>query len=149
MIPVPFPMPMGTPDPARAELDEARLNLSLLRDKVAELQRRVEKQAVLLRALFELLGEGQGVTEAGLLARFRHVELEKATAEAKLCSQCGRAINQRHNRCLYCGEVCQVKTAFDLLELSVWPELSPKPTGIAAKPPADRSITKRPRGRNL
>ena len=114
MIPVPVPMPFGTPGEGR-KLDEARGEIATLRDAVAELQRRVEKQAVLLRALFALLSERQGLTEAELLDRFRQAETERASAPAKMCSHCGRAVNLKHHRCLYCGEACTVGSAFELL----------------------------------
>jgi hypothetical protein len=111
------------------ELHEARRNIAILQDAVAELQRRDEKQAVLLRTLFALLSERHGLTEADLLAHFRKVEAEKAGTPPRKCSRCGRPVNPRHHRCLYCGEACQVGSAFDLLEMGAWPNLPLPPTG--------------------
>jgi hypothetical protein len=145
MIPIPVPMPFGTPG-ERRKLDEARGEIATLRDVVAEMQRRVEKQAVLLRALFVVLSERQGYTEAELLDRFRQVEAERASAPAKKCAQCGRAVNQRTQRCLYCGAECQVETAFELLELGTWPHPALHPTGPALRSPEEHGITSRPGG---
>ena len=39
----------------------------------------------------------------------------KANAPAKSCAQCGRRVNLRDHRCLYCGEACLVQSAFELL----------------------------------
>jgi len=143
MIPVPVPMPFGTPGEGR-KLDEARGEIATLRDAVVELQRRAEKQALLLRALFALLSERQGPTEAELLDRFRQVEAEKAGAPAKLCSRCGRPVSLKHNRCLYCGEAYQVQSAFEFLEAGAWPDLPPQPTGPASPPSGKHGITTQP-----
>src|SRR6516165_137492 len=106
-MPVPYPVPFG--DPAdRGKLDDVQGEIRALREAVADLQRRVEKQAVLVRALFTLLSAKQGLTEAELLDRFRWVEVERANAPAKKCSQCGRVVNQRTHRCMYCGAACEV-----------------------------------------
>jgi ferredoxin len=114
MMPVPFPNPIGSPADNK-KLDEARREITALRDAAADLQRRVEKQALLLRAFFALLGERHGLTEEELLDRFRQAETEQANAPVKLCAHCGRPVNQRHHRCLYCGEACPVQSAFELL----------------------------------
>lgn len=114
MMPVPVPIPLGSPAGTK-KLDDAQREITALRDAVADLQRRAEKQALILRALFALLGERHGLTEGELLDRFRQAEAETANAPAKLCSHCGRAVSQRHQRCLYCGEACPVESAFELL----------------------------------
>jgi hypothetical protein len=142
---VPVPMPFGTPAD-RSKLDEAQGEVRALREAVADLQRRVEKQAVLVRAFFTLLSAKQGLTEAELLDRFRWVEVERANAPAKKCSQCGRAVNQRTNRCMYCGAACEVESAFELLELGAWPNQPPQPTGPALRPSEEHGITSRPGG---
>lgn len=99
-----------------ARLADARNEISNLRDTVAGLKRQGEKQAVLLRAMFALLSERIGLTEAELLARFQLLESAKgANPPAIVCTQCGRLINLRHNRCLHCGAVRQVESAFELL----------------------------------
>jgi hypothetical protein len=142
--PVPVPVPSGTPAD-RNKLDEAREDIRSLRETVADLRRRVEKQAVLLRALFALLSRKHGLTEAELLDRFRRVEAEKANAPSKKCSQCGRAVNQKTHRCIYCGEACEVESAFEFLELGSWPDLATRQAGPASRPP-DEGITSRPGG---
>jgi hypothetical protein len=124
-------------------LDEARADIRSLREAVADLQRRVEKQAVLLRALFALLGQKQDLTEAELLDLFRRVEADRASAPAKKCSQCGRAVNQKTLRCLYCGEACAVESAFEFLDLGAWPNLARRQTGPAS-PPSEERFTSRP-----
>ena len=143
MFPVPGPFPFGG-SADRDKLDEAHGEIRLLREAIADLQRRAEKQAVLLRALFELLSANQGPTEKDLLDRFRHVEAERAGAQAKKCWHCGRAVNQRTHRCLYCGAACEVESAFEFLELGAWPNPALQPTGPALRPSEEQGITSRP-----
>ena len=114
MMIVPYPIPVSSPADSN-KLDEARREITALRDAVVDLQRRVEKQAVLLRALCDVLGERHELTEAELLDRFRQAETTKANTPAKLCAHCRRPVNQRHHRCLYCGEAYAVQSAFELL----------------------------------
>jgi len=136
-------MPFSNPNEGR-KLDEARGEIADLRDAVAELQRRVEKQAVLMRALFALLSERQGPTKAELLDRFRQCEADRASAPPKMCSECGRAMNLRHHRCLYCGNACHVQSTFELLEIGAWPNVPRQPAGPALRPSEEHGITSRP-----
>jgi hypothetical protein len=117
-----------------------------LRETVADLQRCLEKQAMLVRAIFTLLSAKHDLTEAELVDRFRRVEKERAGAAAKKCAQCGRNVNQRTHRCLYCGAPCEVESAFEFLELGTWPNPSLQPTGPALRPPEQDGVTSRPGG---
>src|SRR5262249_51004012 len=91
MLPHPFPVPASSePSGDRAKLEEAKGDIRALRETVAELQRRLEKQALLVRALFVLLSEHQGLTEAELLDHFRQAEAARATAPPRKCPDCGR-----------------------------------------------------------
>ncbi len=122
MLPVPGPRQFVTPG-EHEELNDARRDVAALHEEVAALQRRVEKQAVLLRALFALLHERVGITEAELLARFSQVEAIKASSPPRRCRKCGRGVNVRHHRCLYCEEAYEVESAFEFLDLGPWPGL--------------------------
>lgn len=119
-------------------LNEARREIELLKESLAETMRRNEKQAVLLRAFYLLVRERLAITEADLLDRFRELELDKLSTPPKRCSACGRTINLQFNKCYYCGERYRAKSAFELLDVGVWPE----PTGAgdessAARPKRD------------
>ena len=146
MIPYPVPIPFGSPGEDN-RLDDARRDIVRLKEVIDDLAQRAEKQAVLLRAVFALLCERQGFTEAELLARFRQVEADRADAPPKRCSLCGRGINLRHNCCLYCDEACEVESAFEFLAMSAWPSLSSQATGRELQPPDKQGITSLPRGR--
>jgi hypothetical protein len=120
MDPLFIPIPAGdsgsTASPSTAQLDDARRDVSNVREAMATLKRQVDKQGSLLRALFAMLGERHGFTEAELLARFQTIEAAQREPHPVIaCSECGRPISLQHNRCLYCGTARQVESAFDLL----------------------------------
>ena len=125
----------------RNTLDEAKAEIRALREGMAELQRRLEKQAVLVRALFALLSTKHGLTEAELIARFREIEAARAGVQPRNCPECGRSVNQRTHRCIYCGVACEIESAFEFLELGAWPK--PRP---GLPPSEEHGITKRPGG---
>jgi ribosomal protein S27AE len=130
-------------------IDEARREIELLRETVAALQWRIDKQAVLMRAFFALVSETHGIAEADLLTRFRIVDLEKSATPVKRCDKCGRTVSLRHKKCYYCGEPYRVKSAFELLDSGVWPDVAQGlpaqgPTqehGFTSRPPRDSSVT--------
>jgi hypothetical protein len=125
-------------------IDDARREIDALKETVSELQWRIDKQAVLMRAFFALVSETHGITEADLLERFRILDLEKSATPATRCGKCGRTVNLRHNKCYYCGESYRVKSAFELLDSGAWPGVPQERRGehgITAKPSKDTGIT--------
>jgi hypothetical protein len=147
MFPNPFAVPVSSETPIdRNKLDDAKSDIRALRDDVADLQRRLEKQAVLVRALFALLSAKLGLTEAELIERLREVEAARTAALPRKCPDCGRGINQRTNRCIYCGAACEIESAFDFLELGAWLNPGPQPTGPELRVCEKHGITSRPGG---
>ena len=68
--PLPMPYPV-VPAEVVARLDEARAEIVRLREALDDFRRRADDQAALVRALFELLKETHGLTEAELLDHLR------------------------------------------------------------------------------
>jgi len=73
------------------------------------LQDAVERLVLLNRAMWEMLGERAGVTEAQLADKMREIDLRDGKADGKLrqeartCPACGRTLGKRREVCLYCG----------------------------------------------
>jgi len=123
-------------------LGHARADINGLQQKISDLQRRIDRQAVLLRALFLLLRDREGVSEQRLLERFQQCEAQRSKSDVARCWNCDRTVNLRHNRCLYCNEPCRVQSAFELIEAGVWSELAAqKNDGIVAGPPSQGGVT--------
>jgi hypothetical protein len=131
-------MPSDTPG------DRDKLDVRALRETITDLQRRVEKQAVLVRALFLLLSAKLGLTEAELLDHFRAVEKERASAGARMCAHCARAVHPRTHRCMYCDVPAEVETAFEFLELGTWTGTRTPSARPTPRPTDDHRITDRP-----
>ena len=130
-------------------MDDATREIILLNETVAQLRYRIDQQAVLLRAFFALVCEQGTISEAELLDRFRMIALAKSGAPAERCAKCGRTISLRYNRCYYCGEPQKVRSAFELLDSGVWPDVPLKPAShdpalsderIMPKPPPETGI---------
>src|SRR5437660_1131187 len=86
-----------------------------LRESLRQLERRLEKQSLVVRALFELLSEKCELTQEELLERVLEVKQQKTTSPPRTCGKCGQVMGPRETRCIYCGEKRQVESAFELL----------------------------------
>jgi len=74
----------------------------LLEDSIARL-------ALVNAALWSLLKDRTGLTDAALQNRVRQIDLRDGVEDGKItqtiqtCQKCGRTMAPRHKRCLYCG----------------------------------------------
>jgi hypothetical protein len=81
------------------------------REDLRELQYQVARLALLNQALWELLSERLGLTEEDLLRLALDIDLRDGIPDGKIthraisCPQCGRTVNSKHQRCLYCGQL--------------------------------------------
>ena len=79
--------------------------------KVKELEHQVERMALLNQALWELLRDKLGLSDADLERMAQEVDLRdgvadgKITAQAVKCPACQRVNNSRRGRCMYCGQL--------------------------------------------
>lgn len=80
------------------------------RHQVAHLEERVDRLALLCRAMFELLAERTGVTEDQLGAKILEIDLRDGQQDGRMspkptrCPKCDAMISPRFGRCLFCGE---------------------------------------------
>jgi len=79
---------------------------------VQELTWKVNKLTLVNHALFELLEEKFGLTEAELMAKMTEIDLRDdhmngraPVATSISCEACGKTYSKRHNHCLYCGHI--------------------------------------------
>ena len=96
-----------------AKLDAVRDGASrdvLARDANKRLEEKVESLALVTQALFELLQESTGVSEAKLRAKITEIDLRdgqadgRMTPRAKKCPKCDAMMSPKFGRCLFCGE---------------------------------------------
>ncbi len=86
---------------------------------IAELEDKLESLAITCQALWEIAREQSGLTDEQLLEKVSEIDLRDGRADGKMgsgtraCAQCGRTINQRHMRCLYCGQQVEKTHVFE------------------------------------
>lgn len=80
-------------------------------EDIRELRHQVERLTLLNQAMWELLRERAGLTDADLERMAREVDLRDGQEDGKMgggavtCPTCRRVSNSRHYKCLYCGEL--------------------------------------------
>lgn len=78
-------------------------------DRVADVEERLDKMALLNLALWTLLRDKLGVTDEELAKRVEELDLRDGQLNGRVqsapvdCPDCQRPLHQRHRRCLYCG----------------------------------------------
>jgi hypothetical protein len=75
---------------------------------VAELTRRVETLTLLCQAMWELVRENAGLTDAQIAARVKEIDLRDGVADGRIkqtsaCTHCGAVVSAKSFSCMYCG----------------------------------------------
>lgn len=82
---------------------------SAARDAVFRLEEKLDRLALINRAMFELLQESAAMSEERLSAKVLEIDLRdgqadgKAASTPKRCPKCEAMISPRFGRCLFCG----------------------------------------------
>lgn len=101
-------------DSDSSKLSELGWDVVKLRDQIKAMEKRMEKQAAVLRAVCELWQEKTGLPSVELLARIMKIESDRATVE-HVCPGCHRPLKPKSRKCLYCGAELPAESLFDLL----------------------------------
>jgi hypothetical protein len=81
----------------------------LARNEVVRLEEKLDKLALITRAMFELLGEATGNPEERLAAKVVEIDLRDGQADGRMspkpkrCPKCDAMMSPRFGRCLFCG----------------------------------------------
>lgn len=79
--------------------------------RVRELEHQVARLSLLNQALWELLRDRLGLSDAELERLARDVDLRDGIEDGKItvtpleCPNCGRISSSKHWKCLYCGQL--------------------------------------------
>ena len=76
--------------------------LTELKAAVRQLLARVDRHALVIQALKDMLLSRGEFSEDEFLERLEHAAAQKAAG--RTCRKCGKAMSAKHNRCMYCGE---------------------------------------------
>lgn len=94
---------------ANINASEAKVQAEQAVDRMRELEVAVSHMALACQAMWELLRERAGVTDAELLAKIKEVDLRDGVADGRMrpvvvnCPKCGKPSNTKHSQCMYCG----------------------------------------------
>ncbi len=78
-------------------------------DDIAGLQRHVERLSLACQAMWELLRDSSGLTEADIEAKILEIDARDGRVDGKIatqvldCPSCGKATNSRRSCCVICG----------------------------------------------
>jgi hypothetical protein len=92
-----------------ASAETAQTQDGVARDVAFRLEEKVDRLALICRAMFELVQETSGITEEQLRKRIVDVDLRDGQADgrmtppAKRCPKCDATMSPQFGRCLFCG----------------------------------------------
>ena len=75
--------------------------LTELKAALRQLQGRVDRHALVIQVLKDMLLSQSEPSEDAFLERLEHAATRKA--EEKNCRKCGKPMSTKHTRCMYCG----------------------------------------------
>lgn len=94
---------------AQSRANQAQNLANEARGNIKDLERQLERMALLNQALWELVREKLSLTDADLERVAQEVDLRdgvpdgRITARAVRCPTCSRINNTRHKKCIYCS----------------------------------------------
>lgn len=83
-----------------------------------EMDEKVNRLALICRAMFELLQQTSGLTEDQLKAKIQEIDLRdgqadgRMTPQGKRCLKCDAMMSPRFGRCLFCGHQDETASPF-------------------------------------
>src|SRR6516225_2939888 len=89
-------------DEIEKKVSQSGGELTELKDAVKQLLARVDRHALVIQVLKDMLLSRGEFTEDEFLERLEHAGAQKA--EGRTCRKCGKAMSAKHKRCMYCGE---------------------------------------------
>ncbi len=108
----------GAVSQAKSDASSARSKTESLSFTIRSLEEKIDQMALKCQAMWELLRDTTGLTDADIGKKICDVDLRdgvldgKITKTGKQCTSCSRTISAKHNRCLYCGELAQSEEIF-------------------------------------
>lgn len=86
---------------------------------MSALDERIDQLALKCQALWEIVRTETSLSDSDIRAKIHEIDMRdgvsdgKITNSGKQCSECGRTVGRRHERCLYCGKAADGKEVFE------------------------------------
>lgn len=113
----------GQINAAQSQASEAQYEARGAAIKNKELERAVDRLLLINRAMWEIMQERLGVTLEQLTEKVNEIDLRDGALDGRYekrritkCESCGRNLNSRHTRCIYCGAAVQSGDVFDTVK---------------------------------
>ena len=106
---------------ARQQAASASADAASAKRDVSDLENELARMRLACAAMWELVREKTGLTEDDLIAKIAILDARDGVADGKLtrtirkCTQCGRTIAAKQNKCMYCGTVRAIDSVFESL----------------------------------
>jgi hypothetical protein len=84
------------------KVSQSSSDLTELKATVKQLLARVDRQALVVQVLKEMVLSQGGLSEDEFHERLTRAVVQKA--DERTCRKCGKVLIAKHKRCLYCGE---------------------------------------------
>lgn len=87
---------------------QAKSRAGRVEDRVRELEMRLDRVSLACEALWTIVREKLDLSDEDLKARIDAIDLSdgqldgRVKRDIKKCPSCGRAVNRKHNQCMYC-----------------------------------------------
>ena len=105
---------------AKSEAADAKRTAKSAEEKIADLEQSFDRLLLINRALWEILQQFHRVDDAFLAKKVQEIDLRDGRADGKFsrqrllhCRRCGKVLNKRHTRCIYCGAPDLQTSSFD------------------------------------
>lgn len=108
-----------------AAASQAQSSARSAQESMRHLEQRLERLTLVCEAMWSLLQEHTQLSEQDLLHRLdemqqkhsqsNQTEPANSNEQRPACDNCGRTLNPRHDKCLYCGTPRPADSAFDLV----------------------------------
>lgn len=104
-----------------ATAEAAKDTAKQLRHEINDLKRKCDALTITSQALWEILRNKAGMTDAMILEKMQEIDLRDGRADGKIsgrvvrCPRCGRSSNANRKLCLYCGTSMPVGNVFEIV----------------------------------
>lgn len=101
----------GRINQAQSDATSAKQKADQFDQRLSEIERRADRQALAAQALWEILRERLELSDEEVFAKMTEIDMRDGVADGKIrsrvmnCTSCGRPINSARPKCIYCGKV--------------------------------------------
>src|SRR5271156_4254218 len=93
------------PSEMAKKVSQTQTDVSDIKATLRQMMTRLNRQALVIQALKDLLLAASPTAESDFLARLaQHTQAAVDSGEGRVCGKCGKAMSPKHTRCIYCGE---------------------------------------------